>query len=46
MQRNKKEEGEIFHQTPMHELFNLRWYIQHLVDENEDETQNPLSQTL
>ena len=31
------ERGEILHQTPMHELFNLRCYIQHLIDENEDE---------
>ena len=38
------ENDEILHQTPMHELFHLRWYIQHLMDENEDETQNPLSQ--
>ena len=28
----------------MHEFFNLRWYIQHLMDESEDETENPLSQ--
>ena len=24
-------------------IFNLRWYIQHLMDESEDEAQNPLS---
>ena len=36
------EHGEIMHQTLMHELFNLRWYIQHLMDENENE--NPLNQ--
>ena len=24
-------------------IFNLRWYIQHLIDESEDEAQNPLS---
>ena len=36
--------GEILHQTPMHELFNLRWYIQHFMDENEDENENPFSQ--
>ena len=24
-----KENGEILHQTPLQELFNLRWYIQH-----------------
>ena len=28
-----KDNGEIFHQTPLQELFNLRWYIQHLIDE-------------
>ena len=33
--------GEILHQTPLKEVFNLRWYIQHLMDENE--AQNPLS---
>ena len=27
--------GEILHQRPMKEVFNLRWYIQHLMDENE-----------
>ena len=37
------EHGEILHQTPMHELFNLRWYIQHFMDENEDENENSLS---
>ena len=31
--------GEILHRTPLKELFNLRWYIQPLKDENE----NPLS---
>ena len=34
--------GEILHQTPLKEVFNIRWYI-HLMDENEDEAQNPLS---
>ena len=33
----------MLHQTPMHELFNLRWFIQHLMDESEDENENPLS---
>ena len=28
----------------MHELFNLRWYIQHLMDENEYENENPLTE--
>ena len=37
------EHGEMLHQTPMHELFNLRWFIQHLMDESEDENENPLS---
>ena len=31
-------------QTPLQELFNLRWYIQHLIDESDDEFQNPLSE--
>ena len=30
--------------TPLREDFNLRCYIQHLMDESEDETQNPLSE--
>ena len=37
------EHGEIIHQTPMKEIFNLRWHIQHLMDENEDEDENPLN---
>ena len=36
------DHGEILHQTPLKEVFNLRWYIQHLMDENEDEARNPL----
>ena len=41
-----KENGEILDQTPLQELFNLRWYIQHLIDQNEsyNEAQNPLSE--
>ena len=39
-----KENDEILHQIPLQELFNLRWYIQHLADESEDENQNPLSE--
>ena len=39
-----KENGEILHQTPLQELFNLRWYIQHLIDENDDECNNPLNE--
>ena len=37
------EHGDILHQTPMHEVFNLRWYIQHLIDQNENEAENLLS---
>ena len=29
-----KDNGEILHQTPLQELFKLRWYIQHLIDES------------
>ena len=36
--------GDILHHTPLREVFNLRCYIQHLMDESEDETQNPLSE--
>ena len=36
------EHGQILHQTPLKELFNLRWYIQHLKDENENEDESPL----
>ena len=35
--------GDILHHTPLRDVFNLRCYIQHLMDESEDETQNPLS---
>ena len=38
------EHGDILPYTPMKKIFNLRWYIQHLMDENEDEAQNPLTQ--
>ena len=27
------ENVDILHQTPLYELFNLRWYIQHLMDQ-------------
>ena len=37
------QHGETFHHTPLREVFNLRCYIQHLMDQSEDETQNPLS---
>ena len=38
------EHGDSLPYTPMEKIFNLRWYIQHLMDENEDEAQNPLSE--
>ena len=37
----------MLHQTPLQELFNLRWYIQHLIDESQsddDEFENPLNE--
>ena len=34
--------GDILHQTPLKEVFNLRWYRQHLMDENENEDENPI----
>ena len=37
------QHGDILHHTPLRDVFNLRSYIQHLMDENEDEAQNPLS---
>ena len=39
------ENGEIIHLTPLKGLFNLRWYIQYLIDESEseDESNNPLN---
>ena len=36
--------GDILPYTPMKKLFNLRWCIQDLMDESEDETQNPLTE--
>ena len=38
------EHGVILPYTPMKKIFTLRWYIQHLMDESEDEDQNPLSE--
>ena len=38
------EHGDILPYTPMKKIYNLRWYIQHLIDESEDEDQNPLSE--
>ena len=37
------QHGDIVPQTPLKKGFNLRWYIQHLTDENEDEDENPLN---
>ena len=44
------QNGEKLHRKLMKEFFNLRWYIQHLVDENEyqyddNEWTNPLSES-
>ena len=36
------EHGDILPYTPMKKIFNLKWYIQYLIDESEDEDQNPL----
>ena len=38
------QHGEILHHTPLREVFNLRYYIQHLMDETEDQHENPLSE--
>ena len=38
------EHGDILPYTPMKKIFSLRWYIKHLMDENEDEAQHPLSE--
>ena len=44
------ENGEMLATTTLQEFYNLRWYIQHLIDENEyqyndDEWTNPLSES-
>ena len=44
------ENGKMLPTTTLQEFYNLRWYIQHLVDENEyqyddDEWTNPLSES-
>ena len=44
------ENGEKLHRKLMKEFFNLRWYIQHLIDENEYQYDdhvwmNPLSES-
>ena len=36
------QHGDILHHTPLREVFNLRCYIQHLMDETEDQDENPL----
>ena len=38
------QHGDILHHTPLREVFNLRCNIQHLMDQSEHETQNPLSE--
>ena len=38
------QHGEILHHTPLREVFNLICYIQHLMDETEDQHENPLSE--
>ena len=38
------QNGDILHQTPLQELFNQRWYIQHLIDQSDDELKNLLSE--
>ena len=38
------EHGDSLPYTPIIKIHNLGWYIQHLMDENEDEAQNPLSE--
>ena len=35
------QHGEILHHTPMREVFNLRCYIQHLMNESEDKHKIP-----
>ena len=37
------EHGDILPYIQMQKLFNLRWYVQHLMDQTEDEDENPLS---
>ena len=37
------QHGDILHQTPLKELFYLRWYIQHLINQSEHENENPLN---
>ena len=37
------EHGDVLPYTSMIQIFNIRWYIQHLMDESEEENQNPLN---
>ena len=37
------QHGDILYHTPLREVFNLRCYIQHLMDQTEDKDENPLS---
>ena len=37
------QHGDILHHTPLREVFNLRCYIQHPMDQTEEEDENPLS---
>ena len=37
------EHGDILPYKPMMQIFNLRWYIEHLMDESEEENHNPLN---
>ena len=38
------EHGNILRYTPRIKIYNLRWYIQHFMDESEDEAKNHLSE--
>ena len=38
------QHGGILYHTPLREVFNLRCYIQHFMDQGEDEKQNPISE--
>ena len=38
------QHGEILYHTQLREVFNLICYIQHLMDETEDQHENPLSE--
>ena len=36
------EHDEILYLTPLKDIFNPRWYIQHFMDQSEDHNENPL----